>query len=252
MAAICRATSGRKAPTICRLTPAGLHSGPMMLKKVRTPSVLRTGITWRSAGWKSGAKAKPMPVFATQNSTPAAGRSTFTPRASSTSAEPLFDDTDRLPCLTTGTPAPVHTSAAAVEMLNVPLKSPPVPHRSMASSASTAMGTAKARIVSQKATSSSCVSPRAARPTRKPAISSGRASPCMMMRSACVASSFVSVSPAASVVRYCFTPLRGAAARPGARCFSASWRSSSALRSSARFRGETGCLRWAACGGAIP
>ena len=32
-----------------------------------------------------------------------------------------------MPCLATGTPAPATTMAATVEMLNVPLRSPPVP-----------------------------------------------------------------------------------------------------------------------------
>src|SRR5262249_51785938 len=35
---------------------------------------------------------------------------------------------ERLPCLTTGTPAAATTIAAAVLMLNVPVPSPPVPH----------------------------------------------------------------------------------------------------------------------------
>ena len=37
----------------------------------------------------------------------------------------------RLPCFATGTPAAATTSEAAVEMLNVPLPSPPVPTRSI-------------------------------------------------------------------------------------------------------------------------
>jgi hypothetical protein len=49
------------------------------------------------------------------------------PRASTTSAEPHFELMLRLPCLATRTPAPAVTSAVAVEILNVPLASPPVP-----------------------------------------------------------------------------------------------------------------------------
>ena len=39
------------------------------------------------------------------------------PSSSSTSAVPADDDADRLPCLTTGTPAPAATIAAIVETL---------------------------------------------------------------------------------------------------------------------------------------
>ena len=51
----------------------------------------------------------------------------FTPRASTTSADPHFELMLRLPCLATRTPAPAVTNAVAVEMLKVPLASPPVP-----------------------------------------------------------------------------------------------------------------------------
>ena len=60
----------------------------------------------------------------------------------STSAEPLDDDTPLLPCLATGTPAPAATKLAAVEMLNEPEWSPPVPHRSMGSRSPVSTGTA--------------------------------------------------------------------------------------------------------------
>jgi hypothetical protein len=49
------------------------------------------------------------------------------PRASSTSALPDFDDTERLPCLATRAPAAAATNIDAVEMLNVCEASPPVP-----------------------------------------------------------------------------------------------------------------------------
>ena len=44
--------------------PAGLVSGPRMLKMVRTPSSLRTGATFFMAGWWLGANMKPMPISA--------------------------------------------------------------------------------------------------------------------------------------------------------------------------------------------
>ena len=46
-----------------------------------------------------------------------AARSILTPSAVSTSAAPDFDDSARLPCLATGTPAPATMNAAQVEML---------------------------------------------------------------------------------------------------------------------------------------
>ena len=60
----------------------------------------------------------------------------FTPRASMTSAEPHFEVTLRLPCFATRTPAPATTSAVAVEILKVPLASPPVPQVSTSASRS--------------------------------------------------------------------------------------------------------------------
>ena len=54
-------------------------------------------------------------------------RSSEAPRASSTSAEPLLDDTPRLPCLATFAPAAAATNIAVVEMLKLCAPSPPVP-----------------------------------------------------------------------------------------------------------------------------
>ncbi len=75
-----------------RLTRAGLHSGPRMLKNVRTPSDRRTGPTWRSAGWNWGANRNAMPASCRHGWTPSASRSARTPSADSTSAEPLDDE----------------------------------------------------------------------------------------------------------------------------------------------------------------
>ena len=49
VSAIGRSRCWVKTPVSCRLTPAGLVSGPRMLKIVRTPSSTRTGMTWRMA-----------------------------------------------------------------------------------------------------------------------------------------------------------------------------------------------------------
>ena len=76
---------------------------------------------------------KPMPASRMQWPICSGLRSILTPSAASTSAAPDFDDSARLPCLATGTPAPATMSAAQVEMLNEPDASPPVPTTSMAS-----------------------------------------------------------------------------------------------------------------------
>ena len=65
---------------------------------------------------------------ARQPSTTAGGADTRTPSASKTSALPDRLDTDRLPCFATRTPHAATTIAAQEEMLNVPERSPPVPH----------------------------------------------------------------------------------------------------------------------------
>ena len=68
-----------------------------------------------------------MPVSASTFSFCSGERSSAAPSASSTSAAPDLDDTDRLPCLAIGTPPAAATKAAVVEMLNEPTSSPPVP-----------------------------------------------------------------------------------------------------------------------------
>ena len=78
-------------------------------------------------GWNTGANKNAIPASARHRSTPAASRSIFTPSASRTSAEPQWLEAARFPCLATGAPAAAVTIAATVEMLNVPLRSPPVP-----------------------------------------------------------------------------------------------------------------------------
>ena len=91
--------SGWNTPIRMLGAPAGLVSGPRMLKIVRTPSSLRTGATFFIAGWWLGANMKPMPVSAMHfaMSAGSSGR-LITPSASSTSALPDFDETLRLPC----------------------------------------------------------------------------------------------------------------------------------------------------------
>ena len=87
-------------------------------------------------------------------------RSSRTPSASRTSADPHRDETDRLPCLATGTPPAAATRAAAVEMLIVSAPSPPVPQVSMAP-AGAATRRARARMARAAAATSVPDSPLA-------------------------------------------------------------------------------------------
>ena len=80
---------------------------------------LRTGTMFFMAGWKPGANMKAMPAWAMQASIPLGGSASDTPTSSSTSAEPHFDETDRLPCFATAAPQAAATTDAAVEMLTV-------------------------------------------------------------------------------------------------------------------------------------
>ena len=98
-----------------------------MLNRVRTPISRRTGATAFMAGWWMGANMKPTPTSPMQAATCAGCRSMRAPRASSTSAEPDFEDTLRLPCLATRAPAAATTNIDAVEMLKLLPPSPPVP-----------------------------------------------------------------------------------------------------------------------------
>ena len=107
--------------------PAGLVSGPRMLKIVLMPSSFRTGATFFIAGWWFGANMKPMPTSAMQRAIRSGDRSMFTPSASSTSALPDWLLTLRPPCLLTLAPPAAATNIAQVEMLKVCEPSPPVP-----------------------------------------------------------------------------------------------------------------------------
>ncbi len=77
-----------------------------------------------------------MPTWSMHWATLAGVRSRLTPRVSTTSADPQRLETERFPCLATLSPAPATTNAVAVETLNVPDASPPVPAVSMSISRS--------------------------------------------------------------------------------------------------------------------
>src|SRR5581483_35247 len=126
------------------------------------------------------------------------GRSSIlTPSALSTSAAPDFDDSARLPCLATGTPAPATISAAHVETLYEPDASPPVPTTSMASGGAATLCIFE-RIVVTAPVISSTVSPRTRSPIKRPPICEGVASPDIMRSNARDASSRDSIAPEAT------------------------------------------------------
>src|SRR5262245_55597219 len=140
---------------------------------------------------------KPNPHPAIARATASGAHSMLTPSATSTSDEPEREEIERLPCLATGTPAPATTKAAQVEMLCVPLASPPVPQVSIAPSGAR---TATARALSARAAPaiSSTVSPRTRSPISSAAICASVAPPDMMMPNASAASLSLSVASSAT------------------------------------------------------
>src|SRR5207247_651630 len=156
--AILVASLASATPRAWYFAPAGLHSGPRMLKTLRMASSRRGAPAKRNDGWKIGANRKPMPTSSMHRATPSGCRSILTPSFSSTSAEPQSDEAARLPCLATRAPQAAATIADRVEMLNVASPSPPVPQVS-SRAPSTAMGVATARAARAKPVSSSGVSP---------------------------------------------------------------------------------------------
>ena len=140
-----------------------------------------------------------MPTSSTQRATFWGERSRATPSVSTTSAEPQSEETERLPCLATLSPAPATTKAVAVETLKVPAASPPVPQvsismsRSVPVSAATSSGrvrmrTAFWRITCAKPISSSTVSPFMRSAVRNAAIWAFVAAPDMIASIAAAAS----------------------------------------------------------------
>ncbi len=148
------------------------------------PSSRRGPSAWRVARWCAGANRKPKPTASMQRAMASGGSSMRTPSASSTSALPLALDTDRLPCLATRPPAAATTKAAAVDTLNRPAPSPPVPQVSTSRSGATSTFSANSRITCAAAAISVTVSPFTRSATSRPPICAGVASPSMMVRNA--------------------------------------------------------------------
>src|ERR1700737_415155 len=124
--------------------------------------------------------------------------SILTPSEDSTSAAPERDDSARLPCLATGTPAPATMKEAQVETLTEPEPSPPVP------TTSTALGGALTRSILPRIADtapviSSTVSPRTRSAIKRPPICEGVASPDIRLSKADAASSRDSVAPVATL-----------------------------------------------------
>jgi hypothetical protein len=103
---------------------------------------------------------------------------TRAPSASSTSALPDADETERPMCLATRAPAAAATKAAQVDTLNVCETSPPVPQVSTRwRSSATRTGVANSRITCAAAAISPTVSRFTRRPITNPAICAGVSSP---------------------------------------------------------------------------
>src|SRR5262245_53289785 len=140
-----------------------------------------------------------MPTSSTHWATRAGGNSRLMPRVSTTSAEPHRLEAERLPCLATFSPVPATTNAVAVEMLKVPVASPPVPQVSISISRSVPVSAAStsprvrtratlSRITSAKPVSSSTVSPFMRSAVRKAATWAWVAPPDMIASMAAAAS----------------------------------------------------------------
>ena len=180
-----RVSSGLGTPTICRVAPAGFVSGPSRLNAVRIPSLSPDGrrVPHRRMERRREEECDVRVAQRLLHDRVAAPRRSRQ-AASKRSALPHRLDTDRLPCFATFTPHAATTTAAADETLNVPERSPPVPHVSNTSPGGVASGTACSRIVRAKPTISSGRSPFITSAARRPASAPGAARPSMTSRMA--------------------------------------------------------------------
>ena len=140
----------------------------------------------------------PIPACLMHRATPSGSNSMFTPRAAKTSAAPERDESARLPCLATGTPAPATIKAAQVEILNEPEASPPVPTMSTASAGADTRSIFS-RIAVTAPVISSTVSPRTRNASKSPPIWDGVASPAIIVWKPRAASSRVNAPPVAAL-----------------------------------------------------
>ena len=131
--------------------------------------------------------------------------SRLTPAASKTSALPDLDEIERLPCLATWPPALATTNAHAVEILNKPSPSPPVPQVS-----TKCFGwwictpVANERMTLAAAVISSTVSPFIDRPTKKPPIWASSVLPVIIsLITACICASVKSCFAITALIASC-------------------------------------------------
>src|SRR5579863_1302354 len=186
--------SGSNTPTAWAEGRAGLATGPRKLKTVGTPSSLRVGPAYRSAGWYNGANRNAAPMVSASSAVAAGGRSMTTPSASRTSAAPQAEEAARLPCLTIRAPAAAATIVPMVETLTVRAPSPPVPTRSVTSPVRW-IGVACASMARARPVISATELPLIRSATPNPAICEGVAAPSMISFMAHSLSSAVSESP---------------------------------------------------------
>jgi len=157
------------------------------------------------AAWNAGANRNAIRTSSKQRSSTGTGASMVTPSASSTSAEPERDDSERLPCLATRTPAAAVTMAAMVDTLIEPDWSPPVPQVSTAWSGSgQRIGVARSRMVRAAPAISSGVSPFMRSPMSRAPICAGVASPSMMVPNTTAISSALRCSRRTTRAIACF------------------------------------------------
>src|SRR6202167_5357633 len=141
---------------------------------------------------------KTKPASATQRPTCSGVMSILTPSDDSTSAAPEREESARLPCLATGTPAPATMNEAQVDTLTEPEPSPPVPTTSTASAGALTCSIL-ARTADTAPVISSTVSPRTRSAISNPPICEGVASPDIMLSKAAAASALDSVAPVATL-----------------------------------------------------
>jgi hypothetical protein len=128
------------------------------LNIVRNPTSRRGTATALVAAWYTGANMKHRPASTRQRAATWEFGAGSMPSASMTSWDPARDDSARLPCLATRTPAPATMNDAAVVTLTVPDPSPPVPQVSSTGGSASTFNM-RARMARAAPTTSSTVSP---------------------------------------------------------------------------------------------
>ena len=95
------------------------------------PKSFLASATFFIAGWNFCANINPIPNFSIISLTLGGSMLRSYPKYSKISALPFIPETDLFPCFATVHPLAAITKAAVVEMLNLCILSPPVPHTSI-------------------------------------------------------------------------------------------------------------------------